>query len=333
MARRFIRQGVTGVTVAIVAVGLLMGVPASGLGAPKPTLSQAEATLSKLQSQVDKLDERYDQVQQQLATTSQRLGVIEKEEAAYEASLADEKDEIDRIAVTAYEDGNINASLALLTSGNPQEILNESSILLELSWTNNAQIGRLRVQATELRNTEELAQRTEDGIEQLKDSLLGQKKNLTNLVNQEQNLVAELTPAQQALVQPGSGGSITAKYTGPTATQAEKAVAFAYDQLGCPYVYGGTGPCADGYDCSGLAMSAWAAAGVSIPRTSEEQWDELPHVSTLEPGDIMVFNGAGHVGIYVGDNELIDAPHTGLDVELVSFSGWYQETYDGAVLP
>jgi peptidoglycan DL-endopeptidase CwlO len=333
MARSFIRHGVTGVTVAIVAVGLLMGVPASGLGAAKPTLSQAEATLSKLQSQADKLDEQYDQVQQQLATTNQRLGVIDKEEADYAASLVGEKDEIGRIAVTAYEDGNINASLALLTSGNPQQILDESSILLELSSTNNAQIGRLRVEATELRNTEELAQRTEDGIDQLRGNLLDEKKNLTNLVNQEETLVAQLTPAQQALVQPGSGGSTSAKYTGPTATQAEKAVAFAYAQLGCPYVYGGTGPCLDGYDCSGLAMMAWAAAGVSIPRTSEEQWDELPHVSTLEPGDIMVFNGAGHVGIYVGNNELIDAPHTGLDVELVSFSGWYQETYDGAVLP
>jgi peptidoglycan DL-endopeptidase CwlO len=327
------------VTVAIFATGLLMGVPGSALGASKtlsaskPTLSEAQATLSKLQSQVDKLDEQYDQVQQQLAATDQRLAVIDKEKAAFAATLAREKGEIDRIAITQYEDGNVNASLALLTSGRPQTILDESSILLELSDTNEAQIGRLKLQATELRNTDELAIRTQDGIVQLKDSMQGEKENLTKLVNQEETLVAQLTPAQQALVEPGSGGTTSAKYTGPTSTQAEKAVAFAYDELGCPYVYGGTGPCADGYDCSGLTMTAWAAAGVSIPRTSEEQWDDLPHVSTLEPGDIMVFNGAGHVGIYVGNNELIDAPHTGLDVELVSFSGWYQETYDGAVLP
>ncbi len=333
MARKFIKRGVTGVTVAVFAAGLLMGVSSSGLGASKPTLSQAEAALSKLQAQVDKLDQQYDQVQQELAATDQRLTVINKEEDVFAAKLADEKGEIGRIAVTQYEDGNINASLALLTSGKPQEVLNESSILLELSTTNTAQIDRLRSQARELANTQALAVRTQAGIEQLKNSLQGKKTNLTKLENQQETLVAQLTPAQAALVQPGAGGSTTAKYTGPTSTQAEKAVAFAYAQLGCPYVYGGTGPCADGFDCSGLTMEAWAAAGVSIPRTSEEQWDELPHVSTLEPGDIMVFNGAGHVGIYVGDNELIDSPHTGLDVELVSFSGWYQETYDGAVLP
>ena len=120
----------------------------------------------------------------------------------------------------------------------------------------------------------------------------------------------------------------------PTNTQAEKAVAFAYAQIGCPYVFGGTGPCSDGFDCSGLTQAAWAAAGVAIPRTSYEQAD-LPAVpeSELEPGDILEFLGDGHVGIYVGGGKLIDAPQTGEDVELVSFSGWYTENFDGAVRP
>ncbi|MGB6458152.1 MAG: NlpC/P60 family protein [Streptosporangiaceae bacterium] len=322
-------------TVAIFAAGLLMGVSGSALGSPPPTLSQAQAALSKLQSQSDKLDQQYDQVQQELTATDQRLGVIDEQQAAYAANFASLRREIGRIGVTAYEDGNINSSMALLTSGNPQQILNQSSILLELSATNDAQIRHFLVAAKELRGTQTLELRTQASIVQLKDSLATQKATMNKLVSQEQTLVDQLTPAQAALTEPGAGGSTSAKYTGPTATQAEKAVAFAYGVLGCPYVYGGTGPCADGYDCSGLAMSAWASAGVSIPRTSEEQWAELPHVSIadLEPGDILVFNGAGHVGIYIGNNELIDAPHTGLDVEIVAFTGWYQSTLDGAVRP
>jgi peptidoglycan DL-endopeptidase CwlO len=332
-ARTIIRHGVAAATVAVFAAGLLMGVSGSALGSPPPTLSQAQAQLSKLQSQLDQLDQRYDQVQQQLTAMNQRLGVIDQQEAIYARTVTAERDEIGRIGLTQYEDGNMNASLALLTSGNPQQILNQSSILLDLSDTNQWQIRHLLASARQLRGTQLLAVRTKASIVQLDNGLASQKASMQKLVAQQQTLVAQLTPAQAADAQPGAGGSTTAVYTGPTSTQAEKAVAFAYDQLGCPYVYGGTGPCADGYDCSGLAMSAWAYAGISIPRTSEEQWAELPHVSTLEPGDIMVFNGAGHVGIYVGNNELIDAPHTGLDVELVSFTGWYQETYDGAVLP
>jgi peptidoglycan DL-endopeptidase CwlO len=321
------------VAVAVLASGLLMGVAGSATAAPTPTLSQAQASLSKLQSQLDKLSQQYDQVQQQLSATNQRLAVIDQQEAKYAASFATMRREVGELAITAYEDGNFNSSLALLSSGSPQQILNRSSILQELSANNNAKIGQFLIDARELNATQALAQRTQAGIQSLSNSLAAQKAAMGKLVSQQQTLVAQLTPAQAATVSPGAGGTTVAVYTGPTSTQAEQAVAFAYKQLGCPYVYGGTGPCGSGYDCSGLTQAAWASAGIAIGRTSEDQWATLPHVSSLEPGDIMVFNGAGHVGIYVGNNELIDAPHTGLDVELVAFTGWYASTYDGAVRP
>jgi peptidoglycan DL-endopeptidase CwlO len=334
-AHRFIRQGVTAVTVAIFAAGLLMGVSGSALAASKastPTLSQAEATLSKLELQQQQIDQQYDQVQQQLAAANQRLGVIDEEKAAYERSFAAEQQEIGRIAVTAYEDGNINTSLTMLTSAKPQEILDQSSILLELSSTNSAQIHHFLQAARQLRATEILALRARKGIAQLDSSLATQKATMVTMYSQQKALVAQLTAAQLASLEP-TEGLTSAVYTGPTGTQADTAVQFAYDQLGCPYVYGGTGPCADGFDCSGLTQAAWAAAGIAIPRTTYEQWDNLTHVSTLEPGDIMEFAGESHVGIYVGDNELIDAPQTGEDVELVQFTGWFAENFDGGLQP
>jgi cell wall-associated NlpC family hydrolase len=74
---------------------------------------------------------------------------------------------------------------------------------------------------------------------------------------------------------------------------------------------------------------------VAIPRDSYEQWAGLPHVSTssLEPGDLLLFNGEGHVGIYVGHGYLIDAPVPGEYVERVPLQGWYSSTLDGAVRP
>lgn len=331
--RGIIRRRVTVVAVAVFATGLLMGVAGSATAAPAPTLAQVKANLSKLQAQLDKLSQQYDQVQEQLSVTNQRLAVINKQETAYAASFNTMRQQVGQLAITAYEDGNFNSSLALLSSGTPQQILNRSSILQELSASNNAKISQFLVDARQLNATQALAERTQAGIESLRNNLAGQKAAMTKLVSQQQTLVAQLTPAQAATVSPGAGGTTSAVYTGTTATQAGKAVAFAYSKLGCPYVFGGTGPCGSGYDCSGLTQAAWAAAGVSIPRTSEAQWAGLPHVGSLQPGDIMVFNGAGHVGIYVGNNELIDAPHTGLSVELVAFSGWYQSTYDGAVRP
>jgi peptidoglycan DL-endopeptidase CwlO len=331
--RKILRHGVAAVTVSVFAAGLLVGITASATASPTPTLSQVQAKLSKLQSQLQQLDQQYDQVKQQLVSTDQRLALINKELAAYGLRFADLREQIGRIAVTQYEDGNLNSTVTLLTSGKPQQILDQSSILLELSSSNAAQIDQFLAAAKQLTTTQQLAKRTQVGILQLKASLSGRRKAMQKLVNQEQGLVNQLTPAQQAAVGPGGGGS--SKYTGPTSTQAEKAVAFAYAKIGCPYVFGGTGPCSAGYDCSGLTMSAWAYAGVSIPRTAYDQWVGLPHVSTanMQPGDIMIFNGGGHAGIYVGHNELIDAPHSGLNVELVAWSGWYRSTFDGAVRP
>jgi peptidoglycan DL-endopeptidase CwlO len=321
------------VTGSVFVAGLLIGVGASASAAPTPTLSQAQAKLSKLQSQLQKLDQQYDLVKQQLASTDQRLTLVNKQAAAIGVRFGALRQEITRIAITAYEDGNLSSSLALLTSGNPQQILDQSSILLELSASNDAQINQFLAAARQLTTTQLLAKRTRIGIQQLQAGLTKQRQSMQKLVNSEQSIVNQLTPAQQALVGPGNGGSAT--YTGPTSTQAQKAVAFAYSKIGCPYVWGGTGPCSAGYDCSGLTMSAWAAAGVQIPRTADEQWNGLTHVSTanMQPGDIMIFNGGGHAGIYVGHNQLIDAPQPGMNVELVSFSGWYQQTFDGAVRP
>jgi len=87
---------------------------------------------------------------------------------------------------------------------------------------------------------------------------------------------------------------------------AAVAIGYARGRLGCPYVWGGTGPCGSGFDCSGLVMQAYAAAGVTIQRTSQEQWASEPHVASPQRGDLVFFAGAdgtaaspGHVGLIV----------------------------------
>ena len=339
--RRIVRQRVAAVTVSVFVAGLLIGVTGSAVAAPMPTVSQVQAKLSKLQAQVLKLDQQYDQVLQQLTSTDQRLALVNKEVSAYSGRFNAMRQQIANIAIAAYEDGNLNSSIALLTSGKPQQILNQSSILLELSAADNAQIDQFLATARQLDNTLLLEQRTKVGILELKNSLAKRRAAMNKLVNSEQALLNQLTPAQQTGLGVGGGQTTGITYTGPTSSQADKAVAFAYNKIGCPYVYGGAGPCSSGYDCSGLTSSAWASAGVSIPRTSYDQMAGLPAVELaagdvtkyLQPGDILGFVGNSHVGIYVGGGRLIDAPHSGLSVELISLSGWYLQNLDGAVRP
>jgi cell wall-associated NlpC family hydrolase len=111
--------------------------------------------------------------------------------------------------------------------------------------------------------------------------------------------------------------------TTTTSTAAQLAVAYALDQLGTPYRWGGDGP--GGFDCSGLTQAAYAAAGIDLPRTAQAQYDAGPAVPTgmpLQPGDLVFFGSSTgaveHVGIVIGNGEMVDAPHSGAVVRIES---------------
>ena len=113
--------------------------------------------------------------------------------------------------------------------------------------------------------------------------------------------------------------------SGATATQGDIAANWALGQLGKPYQWGGTGP--DSYDCSGLTMDAWAQAGVQLLHYTGYQWEEGPHVplNELQRGDLLFYatstadpSTIHHVGIYIGDGMMVDAPYTGAFVRIDS---------------
>jgi len=133
------------------------------------------------------------------------------------------------------------------------------------------------------------------------------------------------------------GGGLTMLPPGfavPTQTQQANVVRFALAQLGKPYLWGGVGP--DAWDCSGLTMAAWAAAGVPLPRTTFQQvlaGNPVPSTAALKPGDLIFIAGSdgtpsnpGHVGLYIGLVSdvpfLVHAPQTGKTVEIKPISTW-----------
>ena len=305
--------------------------------APQPSLSQVQAQVNVLQGKVDKIGQQFDQAGQQLAAAKARLAQVNKQATAAQASYNKARDQLVGVAVNAYENANQTSILGLLTSGDPNAVLSQASLLQQLAGTHAMQTSQFLTAAQALTTAQLAQQHTELGISQLYDQVKAQKATLTQLLSSRQTLLANLTAQQQATVTAGTtggGGNPTpVTYTGPTSTQADKAVAFAYAQIGKPYVWGATGP--DSYDCSGLVQAAWASAGVSIPRTTYDQWAALPHISmsSLQVGDLIYFNGESHTAIYVGNGYIIDAPQTGSNVEKVALAGWYAQTADGAVRP
>ena len=146
--------------------------------------------------------------------------------------------------------------------------------------------------------------------------------------------------AQQAQINASNDGTVV----GITASSPENdtvvapppthsnVVGYALSQIGVPYVWGGATP-GSGFDCSGLVMWAYSQVGVSLPHSSYAMWGYGVPVSRdqLAPGDILFFDGLGHVGLYIGNDEFVEAPHTGANVQISSLdSSWYAATYVGA---
>jgi len=155
--------------------------------------------------------------------------------------------------------------------------------------------------------------------------------------NHSQSYVSEVLDLAQTYGQ-------TQAQTVAAGTAGGIAVDWALAQVGTPYIWGGETP-GVGFDCSGLVQAAYKVAGISLPRVAQDQYDAGPQLSPgtpLEPGDLVFFGGGPtditHVGIYIGNGQMVDAPYTGVDVRVESFpmtvaASWGSDIYVGATQP
>lgn len=330
-----------GVTVLLVG-GIATGVSQVAGAEPKPTISQVQAKVNTLTSEYNKAVQQYDQVAQQLTQAKGRLKQVNKEMSHDQARYDSARKKVARIASASYESSGQTSLAGLLTSGDPAAVLNAASMLLQLAGSQNQQTQILLSAAQQLSSVQTEQQHTEMGISQLAAKRAKTKNSIKTLLDNEQAQLDSLTAQQQATVKAnslggGASSTITSVPTG-TSSQAAAAVQYALNAAAdkCPYIFGATGPCSAGFDCSGLMLAAWASAGVTIPRDTYEQVAGLPSIplSDIRPGDLLFYDGDGHVAMYVGNNMIVDAPHSGVPVEEIPMStSWYADNFDSAARP
>ena len=169
----------------------------------------------------------------------------------------------------------------------------------------------------------------------LYNSIKGEIAHLVAMQHARQLALERQAQQRLATYQPPGANPALDLSTGLTPpappSQYTGVVGIAMQYLGVPYVWGGSTP--SGFDCSGFVIYVYAQVGVSLPHYTGAQWGMGVPVaySDLEPGDLVFFDGLGHVGIYIGGGEFIHSPHTGDVVRIDSLSeAWYAATYDGA---
>src|SRR6201994_3718689 len=253
----------------VAALGLATYAGTAG-AAPQPSITQVEAKVNSLTSQFDQANQQYDQAAQQVSQARVKLAAANKQVATAQVQFKKLQGAVAEIAAASYENSNMTSIAGLLTSNNPNAVLNSASLLQEISQGRNQQLSAFLTAARQLKDSQQQAQRTKDALAAVEKQKLTQKNKASKSLSDEKAVYANLTASQQQTVQSnsvgGSGGSTTPTTTVSDATKGGVAANFALSKLGCPYTYGGTGPCGSGYDCSGLAQGASAAPGVSVPR-------------------------------------------------------------------
>ena len=228
------------------AAGALATFAGSAGAAPKPTVSQVQKSVNRLTSQEDQAAQQYDQSEQQLGSAKQRLALVNREVKTDQAKFESMRSEIAAIASTAYENGNMTSMGALLTSNNPQDVLSQASVLLQLSSDRSAQVTEFIQTARQLQQAQLTAVRTKQAMATLDAQRLARKKSLSKSLSQKKALLDTLTAQQKQTVTTtstiGNGGTTKATNPVPVSGAAGQAVAYAYSKLGDPYVYGATGP-------------------------------------------------------------------------------------------
>ena len=309
---------------AAVAVLLPGGPSRAQTVAATPTLKQQVAEVTQLSGQVDQLGQQYDALKIQLSQANSQVKVAKLAQERAQEAMAGSQRAVAQLAAMGYMDGGTTPTLRMLTSGSPGQFLNQASTVLQLDNEAGMRVSTLQREQIAAERAAVTAREEIATANQIQSEI----NTKVASINTKLRLLNSSVMSQALAIYNKTGTYPT--YVTPEATNAEtSALRAALTQVGKPYLWGAAGP--DSYDCSGLVVWAYEQEGVALPHYTGSLFDDGERISQsdLEPGDLLFFGGdIDHVGFYLGNGLMVDAPHSGADVRVEAI--WWSQ-YVGAV--
>src|SRR6185437_9884864 len=322
--RRVLVAGRLAVAVAVAtAVGLALPSSAGAAGSDQaPSLKVLLARAAKISNEIDELGQEYDALRIQLAVAHAQLRIARLTLRRDKRILAADQSAIAGIAAAGYMSGSVNPTIELLESSNPQAMLNRASILSELQQQNGTKLSLVSAADAAAKRASLMA------VQEARQAaiLSAEMRAKVNKIQAKEDVLNSAV-YKRALEIYQQTGHYPVHLNGDSI--GVEALRAALTRVGDPYVWGAAGPSA--FDCSGLVVWAYAQIGISLEHFTGDLWNEGEHISRsqLRPGDLVFFFAdLGHVGIYVGDGMMLDAPTFGQPVQVQAV---FWSAYAGAV--
>jgi cell wall-associated NlpC family hydrolase len=313
---------------------------------PSPVTSkqaQAQDVLAQIQSidaSLEKVVEAYNASQIKLDAIKEEQRVNEHRLEIARTNFKQSQIFLQQRLVALYTSEDQSTLEILLGASSLDDLLDRVDTVNRVSDQDTRIIGEVKHFRTEIKQREAELERARNEQERVVaeqaakkasiESQLAARQRLLSSIKSEIEQLKRQEAAQQARLVNQAETRLSGGGGGNPAGHAGGVVGIAMNYLGVPYVWGGASP--SGFDCSGFTMYVYAQVGISLPHNAAMQYGMGSSVGRefLQPGDLVFFNGLGHVGLYIGGGQFIHAPHTGDVVKISSLTGWYASTYVGA---
>ncbi|MEU1366202.1 NlpC/P60 family protein [Streptomyces sp. NPDC005803] len=287
---------------------------------PQDTPQTPGARLDRLFTEAEQATEHYNEADEKVGRLRAEVSRAQDRAARGQERINRMRTEIGSAAREQYRAGGVDPALVLLLSSDPDSYLDRAATLDRVRDRRAAALTGLRKAQQALAQTRAEAARSLAALERNRAAVSRHKRTVERKLSQARQLLRELPGAERAGFERGSrsgryGGAGPVAGLPAGSARAAAAVLAVQRALGRPYVWGANGP--SGFDCSGLMQWAYAQAGVSLPRTSQAQRyaGRTVPLSEARPGDLVTYRAdASHVGMYVGNGQVIHAPYPGAPV-------------------
>lgn len=287
---------------------------------PQDTPQAARARVDRLYTESEHATEQYNKAGEDVGRLRGEVSRAQDRAARGQERVNGMRTALGSAVRAQYRSGGIDPSLALLLSSDPDNYLDRAAVLGRVNDSRATALAELRKAQRALAQTRAEAAGSLAGLERNRAAVSRHKRTVVRKLAEARQLLKSLPGADRAAFERASRtgrdtgiGTVAGLPAG--SARAAAAVMAVHRALGRPYVWGASGP--SGFDCSGLMQWAYAQAGVSLPRTSQAQRyaGRMVPLGEARPGDLVTYRAdASHIGMYVGNGQVIHAPHPGAPV-------------------